>query len=110
MFVLAVPIVAAMVYFAHREQLVKLGRYLVWGLPVLVFADLCLLLAAHMSIGATTEVDGTAPLGTLQPHTASSDNLPSAVYRLARAKAWLMVVVVALLSGLWPYLKLLGTL
>jgi len=80
------------------------------GLPVLMVGNIALLVAANICVGASTEVDGHAPLGALAPHTASSDNLPSAIRRLAEARVWFMVIIVALLSGLLPYLKLLGTL
>mmetsp|Transcript_141006 Transcript_141006/g.438355 ORF Transcript_141006/g.438355 Transcript_141006/m.438355 type:complete len:447 (+) Transcript_141006:59-1399(+) len=80
------------------------------GLPILVAANVALLVAAHVCKGASTQVDGHAPLGMLKPHVASDDNLISAVRRLADAHAWLMVLVVAGLSGLWPYAKLCATL
>jgi len=80
------------------------------GLPILTACTLALLVAAHLTKGGGIEVDGHAPLGTLKPHTASDDSLFGAVERLVRAKAWFMAFVVACLSGIWPYLKLLATL
>lgn len=78
-------------------------------LPVLVAADLALLLSAHICRGASTEVAGQAPFGALKPHTASDDNLFSAIKRLSQAHAWAFVFIVAVMSGIWPYVKLLGT-
>lgn len=80
------------------------------GLPVLVAANVALLAVSNICKGASTQVDGHAPLGLLKPHAASDDNLFSAVGRLAEAKVWFMVIIVAGLSGLWPYVKLLATL
>lgn len=89
-------------------------RALTFGFKVSFFLavgfNILLLLVAHICQGASTQVGGTAPFNLLKPHTASNDNLFSAIGRLAKAHAWFMMVVVALLSGLWPYLKLLGTL
>uniref|UniRef100_A0A7S0B282 Uncharacterized protein n=1 Tax=Pyrodinium bahamense TaxID=73915 RepID=A0A7S0B282_9DINO len=79
------------------------------GLPLLAGANAGLLVAAHLCKGASTQVDGSAPFNLLEPHAASDDNLISAIRRLAEAHVWFMVFIVAFLSGLWPYLKLLAT-
>jgi len=95
---------------AAEEKSSPLPSYLRFGLPVLIVLDLSLLLVAHVCKGAITRVAGEAPLGLLTPHIATEDNLFSAIGRLAGAGAFGMVIIVALLSGLWPYVKLLGTL
>jgi len=79
-------------------------------LPFFAAADLSLLCAAHLLKGASMQVSGEAPLGLLQPHTASEDNLISAARRLGSAHAWVSFAIVVGLSGLWPYVKLLATL
>eukprot|EP00929_Paragymnodinium_shiwhaense_P117420 TRINITY_DN8797_c0_g1_i1.p1 TRINITY_DN8797_c0_g1~~TRINITY_DN8797_c0_g1_i1.p1 ORF type:complete len:445 (-),score=64.22 TRINITY_DN8797_c0_g1_i1:15-1349(-) len=87
----------------------SLPRRLKYGLPCLALANIGLLLWAHLCKGYCMLVDGHAPFDLVTRHVASEDNLISAVQRLAGARAWLMVTVVALMSGLWPYAKLLGT-
>jgi len=79
------------------------------ALPLLVASNVALIAASHVCKGAATHVDGHAPLGTLTPHIASDDNLPSAVGKLWAARAYWMVFLVALLSGALPYLKLIAT-
>lgn len=80
------------------------------GVVVFGVANIALLVAAHICTGAITRVDGQAPFGQLHPHIASQDNLLSAVARLAGANAWALAFVVAIMSGLWPYIKLLNTI
>lgn len=80
------------------------------GLPLLGAANVALLVMAHICKGASTEVTGTAPFGQLKPHTVTDDNLFSAIGRLSEAHVWFMVFIVAILSGMWPYLKIAATL
>jgi len=79
-------------------------------LPLLGAANAALLVVAHVCKGASTEVKGTAPFGQLRPHTVTDDNLFSAIGRLSEAHVWFMVFIVAVLSGMWPYLKIAATL
>jgi len=78
------------------------------GLPLLCIAIGVLFILAHLLKGATTMVTGHAVVTDLNQEV-SNDNLISAVHRLASADAWACVIIVAGLSGIWPYVKLLGT-
>lgn len=78
------------------------------GLPLACFGIAVLFVLAHLLTGATTKTEGYAPLKDLD-ETLSQDNIVSAIQKLAGANAWLILIVVAGLSGIWPYLKLLGT-
>lgn len=79
-------------------------------MPLLGAANVALLVVAHICKGASTEVTGKAPFNQLKPHTVSDDNLFSAIRRLSEARVWFMVFIVAILSGMWPYLKIAATL
>jgi len=70
---------------------------------------IAMLLVAHGCIGARMRIDGTAPMGQLEPHEISADNLLSAAEKLHNASSWLMLAVVLGLSGAWPYVKVLVT-
>mmetsp|Transcript_53336 Transcript_53336/g.88419 ORF Transcript_53336/g.88419 Transcript_53336/m.88419 type:complete len:442 (-) Transcript_53336:25-1350(-) len=78
------------------------------GVPLACFGIAVLFLFAHLLPGATTKTEGFAPLNDLDD-IVSQDNIVSAIQKLAGAQAWLIVIIVAGLSGIWPYLKLLGT-
>lgn len=78
--------------------------------PLLTVADIALLAVAHISPGNVTFADGYAPFNMMKPHMVNSDNLASAVKRLADSHAWFLVFFVAIMSGLWPYLKLVSNL
>lgn len=96
--------------YHHISSFSSLPARLRIGLPLLGAANVALLVMAHVSKGASTEVKGTAPFGQLKPHTVTDDNLFSAIGRLSEAHVWFMVFIVAILSGMWPYMKIAATL
>jgi len=69
-----------------------------------------LLIVSHLSIGNVSMAEGHAPLNILKPHEVTSDNLFTAIQRLVNSGTWFLVFVVAIMSGLWPYVKIFGTL
>jgi len=68
-----------------------------------------LLLYSHLMVGAVTMMDGQAPPPGISRAAADEATLVSAISDLAQSGAYMFMFFVAILSGLWPYGKLLGT-
>mmetsp|Transcript_39564 Transcript_39564/g.84316 ORF Transcript_39564/g.84316 Transcript_39564/m.84316 type:complete len:466 (+) Transcript_39564:190-1587(+) len=79
-----------------------------FGVPLLILGITALFLCAHLLHGASALLKGSA-LGQSLEQVANEDNLLGATRRLAQSGAWECVVLVAVLSGILPYVKLLGT-
>mmetsp|Transcript_686 Transcript_686/g.1424 ORF Transcript_686/g.1424 Transcript_686/m.1424 type:complete len:470 (-) Transcript_686:113-1522(-) len=87
----------------------RLPPHLRLGLPVLILGNIALFLCSHFLKGGSTQITATV-MNKNMDMVAGEDNLISASRRLAQSGAWGAVCIVALLSGVWPYVKLLGTL
>lgn len=82
---------------------------LFWGLPPLIVANLVLLVMGHACLGTMIRLEGYAPADKITSHDLAGENMVSAAKKLAEARAWVAVFAVAIMSGLWPYFKLVTT-
>mmetsp|Transcript_31987 Transcript_31987/g.68115 ORF Transcript_31987/g.68115 Transcript_31987/m.68115 type:complete len:445 (+) Transcript_31987:93-1427(+) len=79
------------------------------GVPLLCLGNIAFFILAQILPAVSTHVKGFALIKNFEVE-ASKDNLFSATRRLANAGAWGSVILTSVFSGLWPYLRLLGTM
>jgi len=85
------------------------GRRLLDVVLVVAFVTESLLVYSHLMTGAVAMIDGQAPPPGITRSVANEATLISAIAELAQSGAYMFMFFVSILSGLWPYGKLLGT-
>lgn len=98
-------------YTALSVELEKeaLPARLRWLLPLLAAANVVFLVVGAIGVGTRVRLEGYAPLGLITAHDVQEVSLVSSMRGLYEAKAWLLLFAVGLMSGLWPYVKVLST-
>jgi Paraquat-inducible protein A len=85
----------------------RLPWWVRYGLPYLLVINLFLFFSANMSVGASVYVVLSNPNGAAQLPSLSDFKLTNSVKEMWDAGAYGLSVLIAIFSGIWPYVKLL---
>lgn len=75
-------------------------------IPVLIVCTFTLLICSNLSVGADVTLKASVPGQTLEIPSIFSFSLFNTAKEMLQAKIYSLLLLVAVFSGLWPYLKL----
>ena len=81
-----------------------------YSFPIVILANIALFLSGHLSLGGTVDIRGNVGEQEYNVVGFYEFSVAKSVMEMFEAKAYALAIMLAIFSGIWPYVKQLFTL
>src|SRR5690606_28540632 len=82
--------------------------YIRYGIPLLLLLNIALFIASNTSIGASVYIIIDIGQHELKTHSLFNFTLISSIRDMWNARVYALALLIAVFSGIWPYVKLIA--